>query len=121
MIVGAVLGLAVASSFWLAYFDFFTIRVHQLLTACSPTSRSASASRARSAAAASPRRWRAPPSPPVALAVRPLVPLGLVAAVWFALHVHELIWWRVARAEDRAQPAPAKHRRSLRCLGPRLP
>jgi low temperature requirement protein LtrA len=31
MIVGAVLGLAVAMSFWLAYFDFFAIRGRQLL------------------------------------------------------------------------------------------
>jgi low temperature requirement protein LtrA len=32
VIVAAVLGLGVAASFWLAYFDFFTIRAHQLLT-----------------------------------------------------------------------------------------
>jgi len=32
VIVAAVLGLAVAASFWLAYFDFFTIRAHRLLT-----------------------------------------------------------------------------------------
>jgi low temperature requirement protein LtrA len=31
VIVAAVLGLAVAASFWLAYFDFFTIRAQQLL------------------------------------------------------------------------------------------
>jgi low temperature requirement protein LtrA len=31
VIVAAVLGLAVATSFWLAYFDFFTIRAQQLL------------------------------------------------------------------------------------------
>jgi low temperature requirement protein LtrA len=31
-IVAAVLGLAVTSSFWLAYFDFFPIRAQQLLT-----------------------------------------------------------------------------------------
>ena len=31
MIVAAVLGLAVATSFWLAYFDFFPIRAQQLL------------------------------------------------------------------------------------------
>ena len=31
VILAAVLGFAVASSFWLAYFDFFPIRVHQLL------------------------------------------------------------------------------------------
>jgi low temperature requirement protein LtrA len=32
VIVAAVLGIVVAASFWLAYFDFFTIRAHQLLT-----------------------------------------------------------------------------------------
>jgi low temperature requirement protein LtrA len=32
VIVAAVLGFAVTTSFWLAYFDFFTIRAHQLLT-----------------------------------------------------------------------------------------
>jgi low temperature requirement protein LtrA len=32
VIVAAVLGLVVAASFWLAYFDFFTIRAQQLLT-----------------------------------------------------------------------------------------
>jgi low temperature requirement protein LtrA len=32
VIVAAVLGLAVTSSFWLAYFDFFPIRAQQLLT-----------------------------------------------------------------------------------------
>jgi low temperature requirement protein LtrA len=31
VIVAAVLGFAVATSFWLAYFDFFTIRAHQML------------------------------------------------------------------------------------------
>jgi low temperature requirement protein LtrA len=32
VIVAAVLGFAVTTSFWLAYFDFFTIRAHQMLT-----------------------------------------------------------------------------------------
>jgi low temperature requirement protein LtrA len=32
VIVAAVLGFVVAASFWLAYFDFFTIRAQQLLT-----------------------------------------------------------------------------------------
>jgi low temperature requirement protein LtrA len=32
VIVAAVLGFAVTTSFWLAYFDFFTIRAQQLLT-----------------------------------------------------------------------------------------
>jgi low temperature requirement protein LtrA len=32
VIVAAVLGFAVATSFWLAYFDFFSIRAEQILT-----------------------------------------------------------------------------------------
>jgi low temperature requirement protein LtrA len=32
VIIAAVLGFTVTTSFWLAYFDFFTIRAHQLLT-----------------------------------------------------------------------------------------
>jgi low temperature requirement protein LtrA len=40
-IVAAVLGLAVTSSFWLAYFDFFPIRAQQLLTDRSGTQRTA--------------------------------------------------------------------------------
>ena len=39
VIVAAVLGFAVTTSFWLAYFDFFTIRAHQLLTDRSGTER----------------------------------------------------------------------------------
>jgi low temperature requirement protein LtrA len=41
VIVAAVLGFAVATSFWLAYFDFFTIRAHQLLTDRSGAERAA--------------------------------------------------------------------------------
>ena len=41
VIVAAVLGFAVAASFWLAYFDFFTIRAHQLLTDRSGSERAA--------------------------------------------------------------------------------
>jgi low temperature requirement protein LtrA len=44
---------------------------------------------------------------PAALAVPAIVALGLVTAVWIALHAYELIWWRAARAEVRAQRAPA--------------
>ena len=32
VIIAAVLGFAVTTSFWLAYFDFYTIRAHQMLT-----------------------------------------------------------------------------------------
>ena len=41
VIVAAVLGFAVASSFWLAYFDFFPIRADQLLTDRSGAERAA--------------------------------------------------------------------------------
>jgi low temperature requirement protein LtrA len=41
VIVAAVLGLVVATSFWLAYFDFFTIRGHQLLADRSGAQRTA--------------------------------------------------------------------------------
>jgi low temperature requirement protein LtrA len=41
VIVAAVLGLLVATSFWLAYFDFFSIRSEQLLTDRSGTERTA--------------------------------------------------------------------------------
>jgi low temperature requirement protein LtrA len=44
---------------------------------------------------------------PVATAVPAIVVLSLVAAVWVALHAYELIWWREARAQTRAQRAPA--------------
>jgi len=44
---------------------------------------------------------------PIALTVPALVALSLVATVWMALHVYELIWWREARAQTRAQRAPA--------------
>jgi low temperature requirement protein LtrA len=41
VIVAAVLGFAVTTSFWLAYFDFFTIRAHQMLTDRSGAERAA--------------------------------------------------------------------------------
>jgi low temperature requirement protein LtrA len=41
VILAAVLGLVVATSFWLAYFDFFTIRARQLLTDRSGEARTA--------------------------------------------------------------------------------
>ena len=41
VIVAAVLGLLVATSFWLAYFDFFAIRGHQLLAERSGAQRTA--------------------------------------------------------------------------------
>jgi low temperature requirement protein LtrA len=44
---------------------------------------------------------------PIALTAPAIVALALVATVWVALHAYELIWWREARAETRAQHAPA--------------
>jgi low temperature requirement protein LtrA len=41
VIVAAVLGFAVTTAFWLAYFDFFTSRAHQLLTDRSGAERAA--------------------------------------------------------------------------------
>ena len=41
VIVAAVLGFAVTTAFWLAYFDFFTIRAHQMLTDRSGADRAA--------------------------------------------------------------------------------
>jgi low temperature requirement protein LtrA len=41
VIVAAVLGFAVTTAFWLAYFDFFTIRAHQMLTDRSGAERAA--------------------------------------------------------------------------------
>jgi low temperature requirement protein LtrA len=40
---------------------------------------------------------------PVATTVSALVTLTLLAAVWVVLHAYELIWWREARAQTRAQ------------------
>ena len=39
---------------------------------------------------------------PLATAVPALAALALVTAVWLALHVYELVWWRDARAESRS-------------------
>jgi uncharacterized membrane protein len=44
---------------------------------------------------------------PIALVVPALAALALVAAVWVALHVYEIVWWRDARAQTRALRAPA--------------
>ena len=165
VIVAAVLGFAVAASFWLAYFDFFTIRAQQLLTDRSGTSRTALARdvytylhlpmivgivlfafglkttiahvgdelaavpafclcggpalyllayvgiRVRIARHLGGGRLVAAIAcaarVPIALTVPALVALSLVATVWVALHAYELIWWREARAQTRAQRAPA--------------
>ena len=164
VIIGALLGLLVAMSFWLAYFDFFTIRGRQLLDERSGAERiaiardiytylhlpmvagivlfafavksalkhlgtnSARSRRLRSAASALylfayvALRFRVARSVrggrlvaaiacvllvPVATVVPALGALALVAGVWVALHAYELIWWREARAQLRAQRLPS--------------
>jgi low temperature requirement protein LtrA len=165
VILAAVLGLLVATSLWLAYFDFFTIRAQRLLTERSGAQRIALARDAYSylhlpivagivlfafgvkttlahvddelatvpafglccgpalyllayvalgvRAARRPGRGRLFAAVacaallPVAVTVPALVALALVAAVWVALHAYELIWWREARAQTRAQRVPA--------------
>jgi low temperature requirement protein LtrA len=165
VIVAAVLGLVVAASFWLAYFDFFTIRVQRILADRSGRQQVILArdaysylhlpmvagivlfafamkttlahvgedlatipalalcwgpsvylfayvalgvrlarrlSRGRLVAAVACAALL-----PVATAVPAIVALALVATVWIALHAYELIWWRQARAETRAQRVPA--------------
>ena len=39
---------------------------------------------------------------PIATMVSALAALALVTAVWLALHMYELLWWREARAETRS-------------------
>jgi low temperature requirement protein LtrA len=165
VVLAAVLGFVVVTSFWLAYFDFFTIRAQQLLADRSGAQRIALARDVYTylhlpmvvgivlfafamkttlahvgdelgtvpavALCIGPAlylfayvalRVRVSRSPgggrlvagvacaallPVALVVPALVALVLVAAVWVGLHAYELIWWREARAETRAQRLPA--------------
>jgi low temperature requirement protein LtrA len=165
VIVAALLGLLVAMSFWLAYFDFFTIRGRQLLLDRSGQERIALARdvytylhlpmvvgivlfafavkstlkhlgdelgtiealalcggpalylfayvalRFRVARAVGGGRLLAAGAcvllTPVAVMMPALVALALVAGVWVALHAYELIWWRQARMELRAQRFPA--------------
>jgi len=160
VIVAAVLGLVVVTSFWLAYFDFFQIRGRQLLADRSGVERTGLARDLYTylhlpmvagvvlfafalkktlahvgddldtvpafglcggpalyllayvalrfrvgrtlgggrlvAAIACALLW------PVAVVVPALIALTLVATVWVALHVYEIIWWREARAQTRA-------------------
>lgn len=159
VIVTAVLGLVVVYSFWLAYFDFFPLRVHQMLVDRSGTQRTALARDVftyfhlpmvagivlfafamRSALVhvgsdldtvpafalcCGPAlyllayvgiRFRVSRTLgggrlvasivcssllPAAVVVPAIAAVGLVAAVFVALHAYELIWWREARAEIR--------------------
>jgi len=161
-VVAAVLGLLVATSFWLAYFDFFSIRgEHTLrdregaervalardvyayahfpmivgivlfafamktvighvdeeldsvaaLALCGGSALylltySAIRSRVERRLRLSRGRFVAALALvlllPVATVVPALAALALVTAVWVALHIYELVWWREARAESRS-------------------
>jgi low temperature requirement protein LtrA len=165
VIVAALLGLVVVTSFWLAYFDFFPMRAQQLLTDRSGVQQTALARdvytylhlpmvagivlfafalkdtlahvgdelgtipalglgggpalyllayvalRYRVARTLGGGRLIAAVAcallVPIALVVPALAALALVAAVWVALHVYEIVWWRDARAQTRALRAPA--------------
>jgi low temperature requirement protein LtrA len=161
-VLAAVLGVLVATAYWLAYFDFFSIRGEQLLhdregpervalardlyayghfpmivgivlfafamktivadvgeelgtvaafALCGGSAlylltysairsrlfRRLSLSRGRFAAALAMLLVL-----PIATAVPALVALGLVTAVWLALHAYELVVWREARADARS-------------------
>jgi len=161
-VVAAILGLLVATSFWLAYFDFFSIRSERLLGDRQGAERVAlardvyvyahfpmivgivlfafamktivgdfgeeldsvvafalcggsalylltySAIRIRVLRRLSVSRGRLVAAVvlllvlPLATRVPALAALGLVTAVWLALHTYELVWWREARAESRS-------------------
>jgi low temperature requirement protein LtrA len=161
VIIAALLGFAVATAFWLAYFDFFPIRAQRLLEERQGTARTALARdvysylhlpmiagiilfafamkvtlahvrhdlgtipafalcigpalylsafpllRFRISGRLSSGRTVATLAFvalfPVAREVSALLALTLVTLVWVALHAYEFIWWRVARAETRAQ------------------
>jgi low temperature requirement protein LtrA len=160
VVVAAVLGLLVATGFWLAYFDFFSIRGARMLAEAEGPRRIAlardlyayahlpmivgivlfafamkhvvahvgdeldtavafalccgcavyllaySAIRLRLERRVSRGRLTAAVALvllfPVATQVPALAALALVAAVWLALHVYELVVWRVARSESRS-------------------
>jgi low temperature requirement protein LtrA len=161
-VVAAILGLLVATSFWLAYFDFFSIRGERMLADLRGPDRVAlardvyayahlpmiigivffafamktvvahvgeeldsvaafalcggsalylltySAIRARIERRATVSRGRFVAALvlvlvlPLAMIVPALAALALVTAVWLALHIYELVWWREARAESRS-------------------
>jgi low temperature requirement protein LtrA len=161
-VAAAILGLLVAASFWLAYFDFFALRGEQLLRDLEGPERVAFArdaytyahfpmivgivllafgmknvvahvgeeldsvtafalcggsalylftfsgirSRLERRLSVSRGRFVAALALilllPLAMVVPALGALGLVTAVWLALHIYELVWWREARAESRS-------------------
>jgi low temperature requirement protein LtrA len=161
-VAAAILGLLVAASFWLAYFDFFALRGEQLLRDLDGAERVAFArdaytyahfpmivgivllasgmknvvahvgeeldsvtafalcggsalylltfsgirSRLERRMSVSRGRFVAALALilllPLAMVVPALAALALVTAVWLALHIYELVWWREARAESRS-------------------
>jgi low temperature requirement protein LtrA len=161
VIMGAVLGFVVAASFWLAYFDFFSVRGRQLLATRQGEAQVelardvytylhlpmvvgivlfAFGMKGTLAHLHTPLGWVEAVAlcggsalylgayvalryrvsrrlgrgritaaiacallVPVAHHVAALTALALLAAVWVGLHAYELIWWRVERAETRAQ------------------
>ena len=164
-VLAAILGLLVATAFWLAYFDFFSIRGERMLAEREGAERVAlardmyayghfplivgivlfafamktivghvgeeldsvvafalcggsalylltfSAIRTRIERRVRVSRGRFVAALvlllvlPLATAVPALAALALVTAVWVALHVYELVWWREARAESRSMLA----------------
>ena len=164
-VVAAILGLLVATAFWLAYFDFFSIRGERMLEerrgeervvfardvysyahfplivgvvlfafamktivrhvgdeldsaaafalcgGCALYLLTYSAIRIRIERRFSLSRGRFVTALaflaalPLATRVSALAALGVVTAIWLALHTYELVWWRQARAESRSMPA----------------
>jgi low temperature requirement protein LtrA len=161
VIVAALLGLVVAASLWLAYFDFFSRGVEQLVVGRRGEERVALArdvytylhlpmivgivffafgmratlvdvhgdlpAPAAFCFTAGPAiylvayvllRWRVAHTLsrgrsiatilllalfPLALVLPAFAALALVSAVWVGLHAYELIWWREARSQRRAE------------------
>jgi low temperature requirement protein LtrA len=161
-VVAAILGLLVATAFWLAYFDFFSIRGERMLRDLQGAERVAlardayayahlpmivgivlfafamktivahvgeqldsvtafalcggsalylltySAIRIRIERRVRVSRGRLVAALvlllvlPLATVIPALAALALVTAVWLALHMYELVWWREARAESRS-------------------
>jgi low temperature requirement protein LtrA len=161
-VLAAILGILVAASFWLAYFDFFSIRGERLLRDLEGPERIAvardvyayahlplivgivlfafalktivghvgdeldsvaafalcgggalylltfSAMRIRIERRVRLSRGRFVAALalllvlPLTTAIPALAALALVTAVWVALHVYELVWWREARARSRS-------------------
>src|SRR5262245_60912577 len=161
-VVASILGLLVATAFWLAYFDFFSIRGERLLEerqgpdrvvfardvysyahfpmivgivlfafamktivrhvgdeldtraafalcgGCALYLLTYSAVRIRVERRLSLSRGRFVAAVvfllalPLSTRIPALAALGIVTAIWLALHTYELVWWRQARTESRS-------------------